>query len=342
MALLFIEGFDHYNDIRQKWIVSSEFDQPTFVDGRFGGQALKKQAQNNVGSIHQIFTIQAELFVGVAIFSPGLDNNAQVTFRDLGGTIRGLMTFESDGAITLTAGGQTDTSDPAIITQSQWHYVECRYKPLSTGGQFECRVDGVAAALITGDTTTGADADIGSVYISGAGSNGPRYLYDDLYILNTLGADNTGFLGDVRVSTLAPKAFGNVNDFTPSGAGTTHEAVAEDILDGDTTFAESGQINAAEDYNNKDFDDLGLAPGLIFGVQTVNASRKTDAGTIQYKDEMVIAGTRFDNGTVNTPGSSGYFCTRYIRDTDPSDDATWTETKVAAVGSGYTITFRDI
>lgn len=342
MALLFIDGFDHYDDIRQKWIVSNSFDNPTFVTGRFAGLALKKQSQNNASSIHQIFDQQAEVFVGVAIFSPGLDSNRQVGFKDVGGTERATMKFNSDGSVTVTAGGQSATSDPATITQSQWHYLEVRYKCDSSVGQLECRVDEVVVASISGDTTTGADADIGSVYISGGGSNGPRYLYDDLYILNILGADNTGYLGDVRVSTLHTLTSGNTNDFAPVGVPTTPEAVGETILNGDTDYAESGQLGAAEDYTNQTFDNLGVSPGIVYGVQTTNAAKKTDAGTIKYKDEMVIAGVRFDDGTEVTPGSGGYFCSRFIRDTDPSDGEAWTEEKVAVVGSGYTITFREV
>ena len=57
---------------------------------------------------------------------------------------------------------------------------------------------------------------------------------------------------------------------------------------------------------------------------------------------MVIAGTRYDSGTEVTATAGDYSMSTYIRDTDPSDSAAWTASKVAAVGSGFSITFREI
>jgi len=344
MALLFIDGFDHYNEIREKWLVSSTFDQPTFVAGRFGGQALAVQFQNMAGTIKQTLGIQIEMFVGFAFFAPGINTEEHIEFLDVAGTIRATLFVNSDGSVTVTSTGAagSDTSATGIITNSQFHYIELHYRPHSTVGIFECRVDEVVVASVTGATSSGADDDVAQVVLAHNGTNAPQYLYDDFYILNSLGAINTDYLGDVRVTTLYPKANGNINNFTPTGATNNFEAVDEIVLDGDTTFVESGLLLAKEDYDNDNFADLGVAPGAIFGVQTTNAAKKTDAGTIKYKDEMVVAGLRFDDGTEITPGSSAYFCSTFIRDTDPSDGVAWTEAKVAAVGSGFTITFREI
>lgn len=343
MALLFIDGFDHYNEIRRKWIVDSTFDQPTFVAGRFGGQALQKQFQNALGTIHQDFTIQKELTVGFAFFAPGISTDEQIEFKDVGGTTRATFSVNAAGTITLTPTGQAaQTTAGVVITQSQFHYIELRYHPHASAGIFECRIDEVVVLTITGITTSGASDDVAKVFLASDGSNSPAYKYDDFYILNDLGAENTSYLGDVRVSTLYPKANGTENDFFPSGAATNFDATNEVVMDEDATFVESGLTAAQEDYVNDDFDDIGVSPGTIFCVQTSNAGKKTDAGTIRYKNEMVIAGTRFDDGTEVTPGSGNYFITRFIRNTDPSDGLAWSQAKVAAVGSGFTITFREL
>jgi len=340
----FIDGFDHYNEIRRKWNVGNTADVPTFVAGRFGGQALKIQFQNSAGSINQNLGIQAELFIGFAFFAPGINTENQIEFKDSLASVKATLFVNSDGSITLNVSGSAadESSGAGVITQSQYAYIELHYHPSTTAGIFECRVDEVVVATITGDTTNGADDDVQSVFLSHDGSNNPRYLFDDFYILNALGAENTGYLGDVRVSTLYPTANGNTNNFTATPTSTNFEAVDEVILDDDTTFLESGILLAEEDYVNQDFDDLGVSPGTVFCVQTTNAAKKTDAGTIKYKDEMIIAGVRFDDGTEVTPGSGDYFCTTFIRNTDPSDGLPWTEAKVAAVGSGFTITFREI
>ena len=340
MSLLFIDGFDHYDQIRRKWVVGSTFDNPTFVTGRFGGQALKAQFQNNASSIKQSLGPQTELFAGFAFYPPGLIPDSHLRIRDASGGIRASLSISSAGEITLSAGGQTNTSVASTITTAQWHYIEVHYTAKSVGGIFECRVDEVAVALITGDTTTGAVDDIESLGIVTSGTNTPRYLYDDLYICNGEGTSNNTYIGDCRVNTLYPKANGISNNFTPTEA-TNWGSASETVMDDDTTYVESGLVGAKEDYDNQDFTDKGLAPGAIFGVQTSNATKRTDAGTIKFINEMVIAGIRYTDNIELTPGNANYFIDTYIRDTDPSDDATWTEDKVAAVGSGLTITFRD-
>ncbi len=343
MALLFIDGFDHYNEIRRKWLVSNSNDNPTFVAGRFGGQALAIQFQLSAGTIKQNLGIQKEMFVGFAFFAPGINTENQIEFLDTADTIIGTLFVNSDGSVTVTASGAagSDTSAVGVITQSQWHFIELHYHP-NLAGIFECRVDEVVVASVTGATSVGADDDVAQVVLSHDGGNAPQYLFDDMYILNSLGAENTNYLGDVRVSTLYGKANGNKNDFFPSGSATNFGATNEVVMDEDSTFVESGIVLAQEDYNNDDFADIGVSPGTIFCVQTSNAGKKTDAGTIKYKDEMVIAGTRFDDGTEVTPGSGNYFITTFIRNTDPSDGLAWSQAKVAAVGSGFTITFREI
>lgn len=342
MSLLFIDGFDHYDDIRRKWVVGNGLDQPAFVAGRFGGQALRSQNQNNASSIIQSIGPQTEIFAGFAFYPPSLGNGSHTHFRvkNQAGTSIGTVDVSSSGEIKLGAGGQTNTSVASTITSAQWHYIEVRYTAKSVGGIFECRVDEVVVALITGKTTVHDVDDIGNIGLVTDGTNTPLFLYDDLYVCNADGASNNTYIGDCRVNVMYPKANGVSNNFTPTEA-TNWGSTSETVMDDDTTYVESGLVGAKEDYDNQDFTDKGLAPGVIFGVQTSNATKRTDAGTIKFINEMVIAGTRYTDNIELTPGNANYFIDTYIRDTDPSDNATWTEDKVAAVGSGLTITFRD-
>ena len=55
---------------------------------------------------------------------------------------------------------------------------------------------------------------------------------------------------------------------------------------------------------------------------------------------MVVAGVRFSDDIEYTPGNTTYFVNTFVRDTDPSDSATWTPDKVSAVGSGLVITSK--
>jgi len=348
MSLIFIDGFDHYNEIRDKWQVASGFDNPTFVAGRFGGQALKKQFQNSSQSISRSFPQQAEVFFGIALQTPGFNNATESFFRlqDVGGTTRFSVNVTTNGNLQIQAGGQTVTSSFAL-DNVQFNYIEAHFKPKDAageGGIAEVRVNESVVVSIDGTlfpTTLGADDDIGGFGFIDDGTNSPRHLYDDLYILNALGSENNGYLGDVRITALAAVLDGNRNEWTPDDPLQTNvQSVDELLMNSNTDFVESGLVGAAEDYDNESFAARAIAPGQIFGVQVANATLRTASANITYKNEMVVAGVRFSDDVEITPGNTAYFINTFVRDTDPSDSATWTADKVAAVNSGLIITSK--
>lgn len=342
MSIIFIDGFDHYNEIREKWTVSGSITQPTFEAGRFGGQAIKKQFQNAQQAIRRVFASQDEIFFGIAYKTPAFPGVPESMFRleDSGATVIFTIQQNSSGTLTIFAGGQSATTS-APLNNTQYAYIEVHYTAKNSGGIAELRVNEEVVATITGDTTTGLEDDITAFGFMDDGTNSPRYLYDDLYILNASGSENTGYLGDVRITTLAAGADGNRNEWSPSDDLSNNFLMTDElIMNSNTDYVESGLIGAAEDYDNESFTDRALAPGQIFAVQTANATLRTASGGITYKNQMVVAGVRFSDDIEYTPGNSDYFITVYPRDTDPSDDATWTEDKVAAVNSGIVITSK--
>jgi hypothetical protein len=339
MSSIFMDGFDHYNEIREKWTVSNVFDQPTFVAGRFGGQALKKQFQNSAGTLSKNLGAQTEIFWGMAFQAPGLPTlESMWRLQDAGGITRCSINIFANGSIQVAAGGQTDTSAASIITTGgAWHYIEVHYTAKNTGGIAEIRVDEAVVASVTGDTTTGAVDDIKFFEFIDDGTNSPRYLYDDFYILNGSGSEMNGYQGDVRVSVLKPKADGGVTTMNPLTGLDNFAMVDETIADGDTTYVESGIIGASDDYVNQTFSDISVTPSTVLAVQVCTMAKKTDVGAINFKNEMVISAARYTDGVVHGATAGAYFTTTYIRDTDPSDSAAWTEAKVDAVGSAFSI-----
>ena len=351
MSLIFIDGFDHYRLIRDKWQVAGAFDQPLFVAGRFGGQACEKQFQNAQQSIRQTLGAQTEVFFGCAFNPPGFPGTfTESMFRleDLAGTVICNISLSPAGLFTITAGGNSDTTLSALAT-GQYHYVEVHYIAKDAGGKggvAELRVNEVVVASIDGTTlatTTEADDDIMTFGFMDDGTNSPKYKFDDLYILNGSGSENNGYLGDVRITTLKAGANGGTNDWTVNDPLLQNfEAVDELLMNSIAPFdyVESGLVGAAEDYNNESFAERAIAPGQIFGVQVANGTLRTATAAITFKNEMVVAGVRFSDDVEYTPGNTDYFIETYVEDTDPSDSATWTEAKVAAVGSGLIITSK--
>lgn len=345
MSMIFIDGFDHYNVIREKWTVTNTFDNPTFVAGRFGGQALKKQFQNAQGTVQRSLGAQTEVFWGMAFNPPGLPTAESMwRIKDSGGTtICSVQINSANSTISIVAGGFISTSPADAITVGAWQYIEVHYIPKSATGQggiAELRVDEVVVALIDGalfKTTTETSDDILSFQFTDNGTNSPRYLYDDFYILNADGAENNGYLGDVRVSVLYPKADGGITTMNPLSGNDNFAMVDETVSDEDTSYVDSNIIGASDDYVNQTFGDIGVTPSTVHAVQVSTSAKKTDVGPMSYKNEVVIATVRFSDDINHVVASGTYQITTYIRDTDPSDSGTWTEAKVDAVGSAFSI-----
>ena len=345
MSLLFLDGFDHYTVIDEKWdsqILSNLF-LVGHTEGRFTPGAIKVQGTGGGGSITKNITSSIEVIAGFAHNNINADvHNGAWAFNDnLGSQPAQLLVSASTGIGTLTYNGQTATTGN-VFTGSVWEHIEFRIKAHPSLGELEIRRNGVTVASVTNVDTQKAGFT-GFVSFSIQATNNAMFHYtDDLYILNTEGTDNNTFAGDTRITALRPKANGLDNDFTPTGASSNFEAVDDLQHDQDATFVEAGQIGAKESYDNVDFVDLGISPGTIFGVQVVNAAKKTDAGQLRYVDQMVIGGLPFDSGVEVVATSGTYQMTFFIRDTDPSDNAAWTEAKVADLGSGLEIKFREV
>lgn len=345
MSMVFIDGFDHYSERLEKWDTISQSQSP-FIDngfGRFINGSMYCGGGSYTGTITKRFldSVQEKEMIWGFAFYFSADALTDFRFRNVGGSDCGSITIAAPDITLNDKNDSTVATAVSAVTAATWQYVEFRVKSHATLGEIECRVNNVLVASATGIDTRGSDiTQIGiQSHTTGSGN-----WIDDMYVLSTSGAapQNT-FIGDVRVTPLLPKADGIVNNFTPSDlGGNNYSTVDEPIHNRDVDYVESGLIGAHDDFDNFDFADLGLTPGTIFGVQVVNAAKKTDAGALRYKDQMTIAGVNYDNGEEVTAGAVLYKMSMFVTDTDPSDSAPWTETKVANVGSGFEITFREI
>lgn len=345
MSVLFLDGFDHYIVADEKW--DAQFFggniRPDLTQGRFTPGALQVKGSGGGGTITKNIKLSIEVIAGFAFNNINADSHTiNLFFTDDTGVTANLNIDTTGGVGTLTYNGNTLVTPPATFTGSVWQHVEFRIRQSNTIGQLEIRRNGATvASSINLDTIP--TTSLGFISFSvGATNNAQVHYVDDLYIFDALGTSNNTFAGDTRITTLRPTANGLDNNFTPQGAGDNFSAVNEVTHDQDATFVEAGQLGAQEKYTQVTFSTLGISPGTIFCTQVVNAAKKTDAGQLKYKDQMIIGGIEFDNGTEVIATSGTYQMTFFVRDTDPSDGLTWTEAKIDAVGSGIEITFREV
>jgi len=227
-----------------------------------------------------------------------------------------------------------ETAD-AVISDNTWHYIELKITIANTlgAGGISVKVDGVEVLVInTGDSQVGA-AQCTEVKVIGHANSQPRY--DDIYICDDAGASNNTFLGQVYVKTLSPTGEGNTNDFVGADADSNDNHLQVDdtsTLDDDTTYVESGTLNAIDQYN---FADMPL--GTVHGVAVVAVARNASAGdTVTAKPSIRSAGTDY-LGTEFYVGNTyeGY---QEIFETDPATSAQWAKAGVDAANFGLKIT----
>lgn len=368
MALQFIDGFCHYfltNDVGfqggtaatgQKWDSSAFAGEmyPQIDAGRFSGNAMRIRGSGGSGSITKnVTTPKDEMIVGVAWKPGGTGHTAQIIFRDDNAssvsTTLSLIASTGNASVVSTNGFVNEVTGAPVLQSGVWQYLEFRLKVHATLGEIEVKLNEVVILTATG-LNTGATGDLIDNLVLAATNDSQLDHMDDLYLLDKTGSSNNDFLGGCRIDTLHTVGNGGTNDFTlfDDGAQTDYDILTNSAavrnegvltIGRDHNYVESGIVGASEDYDN---DLFVTASGVIFGVQVVNNARSTSTGVLTYKDEMVIAGTPFDNGSTVIAANGDYSMSTFIRDTDPSDDATWTAAKVNAVGSGFTIVTREI
>lgn len=347
MSLLFIDSFDHYTNLEDKYdtvAITGGTAENSAVEGRFtpGAHHLYGAVGNAAGNgsiTKALVSASQEMFFGFAFKYSDSPLGPRWLALDDAGLILGGIEIVGSTVNLLDAGALVVATFTTAVTVSVWQYIEVRVLSHATLGEIELHIGGALVGSAVAQNTRGTD--IGKLFWDHNAETDDAWM-DDLYILDAEGATNNTFIGDTRVTVLRPNANGLDNNFTPVGAGTNWEAVKDTLQDNDATYVEAGQVGAQEKYILKTFSDLGISPGTIYAAQVVNAAKKTDAGQLKYIDQMIIGGLEYDNGNAIIATSGTYKMTTMITDTDPSDSATWTEAKVAALGSGIEVTFREV
>jgi hypothetical protein len=168
------------------------------------------------------------------------------------------------------------------------------------------------------NTQNSANGTVNQVYLDDSNGGAPN-IYDDLYILNSLGAENNAPLGEMRVYTTEPSGNGSSSSWTPS-AGSNFGNVNQASPDDDTTYNFSDTPGQIDLYTSP-----AIAPtGPVVGVQVNLCERKDDVGArttaAEYK---AVSGASYP-GANNFALGTGYSIDRQVYDIDPDTGVAWT------------------
>lgn len=244
MALLYIDGFDHYSSTSDmsrtnRWssVSGSTFNyQPQFSEGRVSGNCFA------IGDGTLNSPVEAEtLILGLAVkvsTTGGGAGSINFVFGNTSGfgdyDYVSVILTSSNGLITVKIKNGYDwitvaSSSLGLIIPEVWNFLEIKVKISDSGaGMVIVRLNNVVVLSVTSVTTRQGGAGLPNT--ANRIKFGSAYSrIDDLYLLD--GTTGTGsrpmndFIGDKRVLTLSPASNVSTN-FTPSGQITTEFATS--------------------------------------------------------------------------------------------------------------------
>jgi hypothetical protein len=352
MALLFIDGFDHYDPqapdaFGDPWLARGKAaylsPQATRIQGRRpSSYALRIPEGAGGGYVKNLDVAKTSLIVGAAIRVVPYQNTGVepllLGVRDAHSQVAHLVKIGEDGRLKLyrwtgsVGSGYEQLISTSVATAPArgWHYVELQVTQGTGNGVLSVRINGILAIQMTAQNTLQGGGPLLTAFVGAVpGQACPLTIdVDDFYILDTTGTINDTFLGDVRVDALRAQANGGLNQWTVDPPGMhAWEAVSDQD--------ESTAIRAASAGLRQSFDVEALpvmASPAIHGVQLTMLARKTDAGLGKVKG-LVVSGAQTATGAdVILQEQLAWQSTLFER--NPNGNLPWTEAAFNAAEFG--------
>lgn len=336
MAVIFMDGFDHYAtaDLLKRW--TSNLNPQVAVGPTFArspsGQGISVP---NIGNPSPKKTFGANYTAGLLGFA-FQGSGAAFASRTIcqiwdGSTEQCSLKLNASSVLTVYQGSTVKATGTTVLSQSTWYYVEFKFTIHQSTGIAQVKLNGAAEIASTGslDLTGTANNYFNGIGLSGDNVGITVFYVDDLYLLDTTTGDNTDFLGPVRVVALAPATLGTTTAWTPNG-GTNYGCVSEAYQDGDTSFNQSSTANQIDTFV---MQDLPADAGSVYAVQSIITARQ-DAGAARTIAPVLRPAATDRVGTTVSLSTSYQMLTE-IKDLNPEDSAAWATTDVASLEVGY-------
>jgi len=339
MALIFMDGFDHYlvADITLKWnstdasaidIRSDYAVRPGSMGLLLAGGASSILSKSLPGSYGT--------FTSGFYWRTGSTGTASTIVAYLEGTTEHVsLRYDNTGHLTFTRAGTVLATSTNTFSINTWYHIEVKATIAdSPSGAYEVRVNGSAtnwiAATTGADTRNGGTGVISTVRLTNRNTNdtsSTNHRFDDFYFLDNSGSVANSFIGPSRITTLRPESAGNYTQWTGNYAD-NFVNVQDQTQDGDTTFNQT-----VTDGNIDTFNLDTVQNSTVYGVQHVLVVRQ-DAGsgkTVRAKTR--ISGTDY-SGTTTAIGAT-YIFVLDPRSTSPASSAQWTASEINGAEFGY-------
>lgn len=336
MALLWIDGFDHYTTTS-----GAEFDEVHYGSYQF---------VSNINNSAEVSTMPELGGYGFSArmgpSGPRLGKGLDATFFESGKTVGvgahfylsaldlgllGLGVFGGSNYHTLyvTATGQLQIrSTPTgtvladsggfLISNLVLYHIEVQFYCHDSTGSITVRVNGLEALSATSIDTVNTGVNQVNFLIGGGG---PNYM-DNLYIYDGTGSYNNDWLGERNVYTLMPSGDGSVEEWALS-TGSDSYALVDEIPPNTSDYIESDTVD------QETILEIGNLPTTninVIGVQTMALAEKTGTDITEIS-AAVVGATPVSH--VMTQSQPTYVA--QISETDPDTGLPWENASVDAL-----------
>lgn len=336
MALIWMDGFDHYGDTESNLLAGAYASMSGMtLDAslsRTGSTSLLASAGSSIDKT--LPSQKTVVGVGMAIYFSSMPaaTNPIIRYMDQSAGVQVVVWLMPTGAIRVTRDAVHTLnvlaeSEALALANGSWNHLEVRVAFSNSSGSVEVRVNETAVineASLDTVATANAECSILRIYPNASNAFGGRI--DDFYIWDDQGVNNNDFIGDRRVITLSPSSNAATQQWSVTGAGSAYQAIDDTAPDGDTSYIEaSDSVPVVSDFNLSDAD---ASVGAIAAVQTVIMARRSDATSTSVEVSLVSNGD-VDAGATHSVGDA-YSYYSDVSELDPDTGAPWTRSALNA------------
>lgn len=340
MALLWIDGFDHYNGGSENGtVISADEIRGCYQSGQgtnrditnsgIHGLSFRLDQVNASGVFRFLDTPVDVLGTGCYFSTPGVASGQQLGLigtQDSSGTNLFCVSRENDGTVTIRSGafnGSTLATSSGTLVNNTVYHLEIKWTIDSSVGSIEVRIDGSPFVTYSGNTGT---TSIGRVYLGRtANAGGQALVADDFYIWDDSGTVNNDWLGERQVYTLRPSANGSPMDWAVTGGGEAFEAL-DNLPPSGTNYISEASVNDRAVFA---LDDLPTTQVSIAGIQTMVWAQKDGAGTSDL--EYGIITNSVEESDVIQPTNGEWSWYTQIVEQNPDTVDTWQPGQINAL-----------
>ena len=295
MALIFVDGFDHYHPINASMKYGAGLSSGSYSWSATGGRRDGGCISLGICELAKTIFPMENLIMGVAVRFNGEQQAFKQPFIRIYAysSLQFYLALGTDGTIEVYRGDDYFMSTGVkVLERETWYYIELKARVNSTDGNILIRIDEEDEIYIEPDNTSQGGYYYTNKIVLCNNCNPPTTSFDDFYINTIDDVVNNKFLGDSRVDTLFPAAPGAFTEWTPS-SGQNWECIDDPVYD------PNDHIDDIAIAGNNDSYFLQTCPDLyrIFGIQLnmFAISQKPGAYTHVWRHVIYIGDERYES-----------------------------------------------